>query len=305
MKISIIGAGNVGALSAMRIAAEQLGDIVLVDIAKGLALGKALDMADAAAIARAHPLIEGTEDFSRIAHSDIIVVTAGLARKPGMTREDLLAKNNEIMKGVCKHIRDLAPQAIVIAVTNPLDAMTYCALKALGFDKSRVFGMGGSLDAGRFCNLIASQLKIPNQDIQATVIGSHGELMLPLPRFTYVKGKSLVDVASFDTVRALVEATKKRGQAIVALLGTGSAYFAPSLAVAQLVMAIAKDQKKELAVSAYLDGEYGVQGICVGVPCIIGANGIEKIITIDLNQDEKEAFLESTDSIRELTRLIV
>jgi len=254
MKISIIGAGNVGALSAMRIAQYSLGDIFLVDIAKGLSEGKALDLADAQAVLGIDYNIRGSDDINSIIDSDIIVVTAGLARKPGMTREELLAKNSRILKDVCLNIKKLASQAIVIVVTNPLDLMTYLALKVTGFDKNKVLGMGSSLDSSRFANLIAQELKLPASSVETMVIGAHGEGMLPLARHTRIKGVNLEEFLSDEKMEELTKRTVARGAEIVALLGSGSAFFAPSAAVAQMVKAIAKDEKKTLGACAPLNG---------------------------------------------------
>ncbi len=302
MKISIIGAGNVGALSAMRIAQYSLGDIFLVDIAKGLSEGKALDLADAQAVLGIDYNIRGSDDINSIIDSDIIVVTAGLARKPGMTREELLAKNSRILKDVCLNIKKLASQAIVIVVTNPLDLMTYLALKVTGFDKNKVLGMGSSLDSSRFANLIAQELKLPASSVETMVIGAHGEGMLPLAKHTRIKRVNLEEFLSDEKMEELTKRTVARGAEIVALLGSGSAFFAPSAAVAQMVKAIAKDEKKILGACASLNGEYGIKDICLGVPCRIGREGIEKIIELDLTDKEKRELSHSADSIRSLLK---
>jgi len=298
MKISIIGAGNVGSLTAMRIAQEDLGDILIIDIVKGLAQGEAFDLEDARGILKLDYNIQGTEDINQIKDSDIIVITAGLARKPGMTREELLQKNAAIVKDITLHIRRLAPKSIIVVVTNPLDIMTYLVVKRSGFDKNRVFGMGITLDAARLSNLIAKELKIPNTSVDACVIGSHGEGMLPLPRFTSVKGVVLEEFLDEKKNLVFIEKTVGRGAEIVSLLGSGSAYFAPSAAIAAIVKAIAKDEKRTLGVCAYLNGEYGVKDICIGVPCRIGRDGIEDIIELDLSKKEKQDFLLSAEAIR-------
>jgi malate dehydrogenase len=302
MKISIIGAGNVGALSAMRIAQYSLGDIFLVDIAKGLSEGKALDLADAQAVSGIDYNIRGSDAIGSIEGSDIVVVTAGLARKPGMTREELLDKNSRILKDVCLNIKKLAAQAIVIVVTNPLDLMTYLALKTTGFARNRVLGMGSSLDSSRFANLIAQELKLPASSVETMVIGAHGEGMLPLARHTRIKGVNLEEFLSDEKMEELTKRTVARGAEIVALLGSGSAFFAPSAAVAQMVKAIAKDEKKILGACASLNGEYGIKDICLGVPCRIGREGIEKIIELDLTDKEKTELSHSADSIRSLLK---
>jgi malate dehydrogenase len=302
MKISIIGAGNVGGLAAMRLLESGITELILVDIAQGLSQGKAFDLEDAKAILKFNYHIQGTDDIKDIRSSDIIVVTAGLPRKPGMTREELLSKNAAILKDICLEIKTQAPNSIVIIVTNPLDLMTYFALKTTGFNPQKIFGMGISLDASRFANLIAQELNIPVTDIEATVIGAHGEGMLPLTRFTTIKGLPLDKFIDDKTTEALMNRTIDRGREIVSLLGSGSAYFAPSAAIAAIVRTIAKDEKRILGVSAYLNGEYGIKDICIGVPCRLGRQGIEKIIELDLEKEEKESLLNCAESIRKLTK---
>ncbi|MDD2679469.1 MAG: malate dehydrogenase [Candidatus Omnitrophica bacterium] len=302
MKISIVGAGNVGALSAMRIAQYNLGDIFLIDIVKGLAEGKALDLADAQAVLGIDYNIRGSDDFNNIKDSDIVVVTAGLARKPGMTREELLARNSQILKEVCLNIKKLAPRAVVIIVTNPLDLMTYLALKVTGFAKNKVLGMGSSLDSSRFANLISQELKLPASSIEAMVAGAHGEGMLPLAKQTKIKGVNLEEFLSDEKTACLTKKTVERGAQIVALLGSGSAFFAPSAAVAQMVRVIAKDEKRILGACAYLDGEYGIKDICIGVPCRLGKAGIEKIIELELTAKEKKELLRSAEAMRGLLK---
>jgi len=302
MKISVIGAGNVGSLTAMRLAQANAGDIVLVDVAKGLALGKSLDLEDARWILGLDYNIKGTEDIGEIKGSDIVVITAGLARRPGMTREDLLLKNSQILKEVSLSIKSLCPEAIVIVVTNPLDLMTYFVLKVTGFDKRRVLGMGVSLDAARFANIIASEFSVSVKEIEAMVIGSHGEAMLPLPGQTKIKGLTLSEFADKDKIELIVNKTVKRGAEIVAALGTGSAFFAPSAAIAEIVDAIVKGEGKVIGACAYLDGEYGIKDICIGVPCRLGRNGIEEIVELNLSSEEASRFKDSADSIRQLLK---
>ncbi len=302
MKISIIGAGNVGASSAMRIAQYGLGQIQLVDIAKDLAQGKSLDMEDSRCVLNSNFEIKGSDDINSIKDSDIIVITAGLARRPGMTREELLAKNAHILKEVCLDIKRVAAGAVVIVVTNPLDLMTYLALKTTGFSRNKVLGMGVSLDASRFANLIARELKVSPTDIEALVIGSHGEGMLPLSRYTKVKGLSLAESLESAKIEALVKKTVGRGAEIVGFLGSGSAFFAPSAAIAQIVKAIAQDEKKILGACAYLDGEYGLKDICLGVPCCLGRLGIEKIVELDLSDKERNELLSCAASLRSLLK---
>jgi len=298
MKISIIGAGNVGGLTAMRLSQDGLSEILLVDALKNLVQGKAMDMQDAQAIVKCNYNIRGSDDLQEIKGSDIIVMTAGFPRKPGMTREELLNKNAEVLSQICAVIRKVSSQAVVLIVTNPLDLMTYFALKATGFPAQKVFGMGISLDAARFANLISQELNIPVNEIEACVIGSHGEGMLPLPRLTKVKDIALDEFCEKKKADALVKRTAERGHEIVSLLGSGSAYFAPSAAIAQIVKAVAKDEKRIIGVSAYLEGEYGIQGACIGVPCRIGKSGIENIIELELSKEEKELLRAGADKLK-------
>lgn len=286
MKISVIGAGNVGSLTAMRIAQDGLGDVLLIDVVKGLAQGKSLDLEDARPLLKYNYNISGSDDITQIKDSGIIVVTAGLARKPGMTREELLAKNAQILNGICLKIKELAKKAIVIIVTNPLDVMTLYALKITGFKPGKLFGMGISLDTARFANLIAGELKLPVTDIEALVIGAHGETMLPLPNFTKVKGVALDEFLNDEKIKSLVSRTVGRGAEIVANLGTGSAFFAPSAAIAAIVKTIVKDEKRTIGLCSYLNGQYSIKDSCIGVPCRLGKDGIEQVIELDLSPEE-------------------
>lgn len=288
----------------MRILEQGIAEVVLVDVVKNLSRAKASDLDDARSISEHNNVIEGTEDFSQIRGSGIVVVTAGLARKPGMTREDLLKKNYEIAQSVSKNIKELAPDSIVIAVSNPVDIMTYVLLKETGFDKRRVFGMGANLDASRFNNLISQKLNIPSSKINAMVIGTHGEAMIPLPRFSKIKGKPLDKILGKDEVDTLVNSTKNRGATIVSLYGSGSAYFAPSAAILEICRAVIRNEKRIIPVSAYLDGEYGVSDICIGVPARLDKNGINQIIELDLNPQEKELFLQSVNSVKQSINII-
>ena len=297
MKISVIGAGNVGSLTAMRIAQDGSGDVLLIDVVKGLAQGKALDLEDARSLLKCNYNISGSDDITRIKDSDIVVVTAGLARKPGMSREELLLKNAQILKEVCLKIKELAKKAIVIVVTNPLDIMTLYALKITGFKPERLFGMGISLDTARFANLIAAELNLPVTDIEALVIGAHGEAMLPLPGFSKIKGVALDEFLNEEKINSLVSRTVARGAEIVANLGTGSAFFAPSAAIAGIVKAIVKDEKRTLGLCAYLDGQYGIKDSCIGVPCRLGKNGIEQIIELNLLAEEKARLIKSAQLV--------
>lgn len=281
----------------MRIAQDGLGDVLLIDIVKGLAHGKALDLEDARALLKYNYNIKGSDDIAQLKDSDIVVVTAGLARKPGMSREELLAKNAQILKGVCLNIKELAKKAIVVMVTNPLDIMTFYALKITGFKPAKLFGMGISLDTARFVNLIAGELNLPVTDIEALVIGAHGEGMLPLPGLAKVKGVGLDEFISDAKIESLVSRTVARGAEIVANLGTGSAFFAPSAAIAAIVKTIVKDEKRTIGLCSYLNGEYGIKDSCLGVPCRLGKNGIEQVIQLDLSAEEKSKLSKSAQLV--------
>ncbi|MDD5254757.1 MAG: malate dehydrogenase [Candidatus Omnitrophica bacterium] len=304
MKISIIGAGNVGATCAMRIAQEGLGQVLLVDIAASLAKGKAADLQDARFLLKCDYHISGTSDIAEIKDSNLVIVTAGLVRKPGMAREELLSKNAGILGEIAENIARLAPEATVIVVTNPLDLMTRLVLQKTGFKRAKVFGMGISLDASRFANLIAEELDIPTAEILPCLIGSHGEGMLPLPRLTSVKGVVLDEFLNEERCARVVSRTKERGAEIVGCLGNASAYFAPSAAVLELVRAVVKDEKRTIGVSALLDGEYGIKGACIGVPCRLGKKGIEKIVELELDSEEKKALLQAAERLKEQYSLI-
>lgn len=302
MKISVIGAGNVGSTTAMRLAQEGLGEITLIDVVEGLAQGKAFDLEDARPILKTNYQIEGSDDIAKIKDSDIIVIAAGLARKPGMNREELLQKNSAILKNICANIKKLSPQAVLIVVTNPLDLMTNFVLRITGFKPQKVIGMGVSLDAARFANIIAKELNIPVTDIEATVVGSHGEAMIPLIRFTKIKGVCIDEFADENKLESLSAKTVSRGAEIVGLLGSGSAYYSPSAAITAIVKAIAKDEKRTIGACVYLNGEYGIKDICVGVPCRLGKDGAEKIVELELNKEELELLKKSAESIRQLTK---
>jgi malate dehydrogenase len=261
-------------------------------------------MEDACAVLGLENRVEGTEDIRKIESSDIVVITAGVARKPGMSREDLLNINSRIVFELSGKIKDLAPRSIVIVVTNPLDIMTYLALKTTGFNTRRVFGMGLTLDAARFRNQISRELQVHNREIEATVIGSHGEGMMPLPRLTIVRGNPLDRTVNADKAEELVKRTKERGAEIVNYLGSGSAYVAPALAISELVKAVVNDSKTLMGVSAYLNGPYGLNDVCMGVPCVIGSRGIEEIVEFGLNEPEKTAFQQSAESLRKLYKLL-
>jgi len=305
MKITVIGAGNVGSLTALRIAQDGLGDVLLVDVVKGLAHGKALDLEDARPLLKNNYKISGSDDITQIKDSDIIVVTAGLARKPGMTREELLAKNSQILKSVCLNIKELASKAIVIIVTNPLDIMTFYALKVTGFKPEKLFGMGVSLDTARFANLIAGELNLPVTDIEALVIGAHGEAMLPMSSFSKVKGVALDKIIDDEKIKSLVTRTIGRGAEIVANLGTGSAFFAPSAAIAAIVKTIVKDEKRTVGLCSYLNGQYGIKDTCIGVPCRLGKNGIEQVIELDLSSEEKAKLSKSAQLVAQAAAQLI
>jgi malate dehydrogenase len=304
MKISIIGAGNVGGLLALRLLEFNLGEIILIDVAEGLAEGKALDLEDNAAVYKFNSNIKGSQNIKDILGSDIVVITAGFARKPGMSREELLKKNALIVKQISFSIKEFSPQAIVLVVTNPVDIITYLVLKTTGFSYQKVLGVGVSLDAARFTNLISKELNIPCAEIETMVIGAHSETMLPLERFTFIKGIPLNKFLDEEAIKRLKEQTVKRGARIVSLYGSGSAYFAPSSAIAEIIRVILKNGRRTLGVSTYLSGEYGVKDICIGVPCILGKEGREKIIELELNSSESELFLKSVESVNQQKEIL-
>jgi malate dehydrogenase len=299
MKISVVGAGNVGTQTAIRLAQDSLGEIVLLDIAKGLAQGRVLDLEDCRQILKNNFNVKGSQDPQEIAGSDIVVLTAGLTRKPGMTREELLHKNALIVKETSLNIKKFAADSVLIVVSNPLDLMTRLAIEVTGFKFSRVFGMGISLDGSRFANLISKELNISPVDIEPCVIGSHGEGMMPLARFTRVKGVALDEILDDKKISELIKRTYDRGLEIITFLGNGSAYIAPSAAAAELVRAVAKDEKRTIGVCAYLNGEYGVKEVCLGVPCRLGKNGIEDIVELSLWPQEKENFIKVSARLKE------
>lgn len=298
-KITIIGAGMVGSATAQRILEKEVGDVVLTDIIEGLPQGKALDLLESGPLMGYDSKITGTNDYRNIEGSDVVVITAGIARKPGMTREDLLKINAKIIKEVSQNIAKYAPESIVIVVTNPLDIMTYYTMKSTGFEPRRVFGMSGVLDSGRFATFIALEIGCSVRDIRAMVLGGHGDTMAPLPRFTTVSGIPITEMMPEDTIRRLVERTINGGAEIVNLLKTGSAFYAPSAAVANMVEAVVKDTKRVLPVCAHLDGEYGKKGIYLGVPVKLGKSGVEEIIELKLTEGEREALERSAEAVEE------
>ncbi|MFN8620431.1 MAG: malate dehydrogenase [Chloroflexota bacterium] len=299
-KVTVIGAGNVGATTAQRIAEAGLADVVLVDIVEGLPQGKALDMAEAAPVLGHDMQVVGTNDYADTAGSDVIVVTSGLARQPGMSRDDLLAKNAGIVRAVVSASTKVSPNAILIIVTNPLDAMCHVALEASGFPKERVIGMAGVLDTARFRTFIARELGVSVTNVSAFVLGGHGDTMVPLPRYSTVGGVPITELLSQERIDALVKRTATGGAEIVALLKTGSAYYAPAASTYQMVDAILGDRHEILPCAALLQGEYGVDDLFVGVPVQLGRGGIEKIVEIDLQADEAAAFKHSADAVQEL-----
>ncbi|VVB95509.1 Malate dehydrogenase [uncultured archaeon] len=296
-KITVIGAGAVGATAAQRIAEKELGDVILTDIVEGLPQGKALDLMEAGPLFGYDSKITGTNDYKDIEGSDVVVITAGIARKPGMTREDLLKINAKIIKEVSQNITKYAPDSIIITVTNPLDIMTYVTMKTTNFESRRVFGMSGVLDSGRFAAFIAMELGCSVRDISAMVLGGHGDTMVPLPRFTTVQGVPITELMPQSAIQRLVERTVNGGAEIVDLLKTGSAFYAPSAAVTNMIEAVVKDTKRVLPVCAWLNGEYGKKDIYLGVPVKLGKRGVEEIIELKLNTDEKKALDRSAGAV--------
>ena len=299
-KVTVIGAGNVGATTAQRIAEAGLADVVLVDIVEGLPQGKGLDLAEAAPVVGHDARVIGTNDYAVTAGSDVIVVTSGLARQPGMSRDDLLAKNAGIVKAVVEASAAQSPDAVLIIVTNPLDAMCHVAMKASGFPRERVLGMAGVLDSARFRTFIAEELGVSVADTSAFVLGGHGDTMVPLPRYSTVAGIPITDLLPEDRIAALVERTANGGAEIVALLKSGSAYYAPAAASFEMVDAILRDRHRVLPCAVFLQGEYGVDGLFVGVPVVLGRGGMERIIEITLTDDERTAFAASAGAVQEL-----
>lgn len=297
-KISIVGAGAVGATAAHWAAAKELGDIILVDIIEGLPQGKALDLWEAGPIEGFDNRIVGTNDYEESVDSNVVVIAAGIARKPGMSREDLLATNKAIVEQVVGEVVKRSPHAFLIVVTNPLDTMTYLAKHVSGFPKSRVIGQAGILDSSRFRAFVAEALQVSVEDTQAIVLGGHGDSMVPLPHYCTVAGIPVTQLLSKDQIEKIVERTRKAGGEIVALLKTGSAYYSPGAAVIEMVEAILKDKKRVLPCSAYLEGEYGLRDICFGVPVKLGGAGIEQVIEVELSAEEQAAVKRSAEAVR-------
>jgi malate dehydrogenase len=303
-KVTIVGSGNVGATAAHWIAAKELADVVLIDIIEGVPQGKGLDLLEAMPIEKRDSYITGTNDYKDTANSDIVVVTAGIPRKPGMSRDDLLNTNHGIMKAVIGEAVKYSPNCILIIVSNPLDAMAQAAYKMSAFPRERVIGMAGVLDSARFRAFVAAELKVSVENVTAFVLGGHGDTMVPLPRYSTVAGIPITELMDKDTLDRLVQRTRDGGAEIVKYLKTGSAYYAPSAAVAEMVEAILKDKKKILPCAAYLQGEYGINGLYVGVPVKLGAKGIEQIIEIKLTAEEKAGLDKSAAAVKELVSVI-
>ncbi len=299
-KVTVIGAGNVGATTAQRIAEAGLADVVLVDIVEGLPQGKGLDLAEAAPVVGHDARVTGTNDYADTAGSDIIVVTSGLARQPGMSRDDLLAKNAGIVKAVVSAAAAQSPDAVLIIVTNPLDAMCHVAMQASGFPRERVLGMAGVLDSARFRTFIAEELQVSVEDVSAFVLGGHGDTMVPLSRYSTVAGIPITELLPADRVKALEERTANGGAEVVALLKTGSAFYAPAASTFEMVDAILRDRRRVLPCAVLLQGEYGTDGLFVGVPIVLGAGGMQRVIEITLSDDEQAAFRKSASAVQEL-----
>ncbi len=299
MKITVVGAGNVGATVAQRLVDRELAnEVVLTDVVEGLPQGKGLDMLESTPVLGSDVKIAGANNYDATANSDIIVITAGIARKPGMSRDDLLATNAGVLKSVTEQVAPRSPKSIIIVVSNPLDVMVYVALKVSGFDRKRVIGMAGVLDTARFRTFIASELNVSVEDVQAFVLGGHGDSMVPLVRYTSVAGIPLTELMPADKIEKLVKRTRDGGAEIVSLLKTGSAYYAPSASVVQMVEAITKDKKRILPCSVFLQGEYGMKDLVIGVPVKLGKNGVDQVMEIKLTDSEKAELNKSADDVK-------
>lgn len=303
-KVTVVGAGNVGATAAQRLAEKELCDVVLVDIIEGVPQGKALDLTEAAPIEKHDAHLTGTNGYESSEGSDIVIITAGIARKPGMSRDDLISTNAGIVKTVTQEVVKWSPESILIIVSNPLDAMCHVAYKASGFPKNRVIGMAGVLDSARFRSFIAMELSVSVENIHAFVLGGHGDTMVPLPRYSTVAGIPITELMPQDRIDALVDRTANGGAEIVKLLKTGSAYYAPASAAVEMAESILKDKKKILPCAAYLEGEYGISNLFIGVPVKLGSTGIEKIIEIELTPAEQSALQHSADTVTELVEIL-
>lgn len=303
-KVSIVGAGNVGATAAHWIAAKELADVVLIDVVEGVPQGKALDLLEAMPIEKRDVHVTGSNDYAATANSDIVVITAGIPRKPGMSRDDLLHTNFKIMSDVVSKVVAQSPESILIIVSNPLDAMAQAAYRQAGFNRERVIGMAGVLDSARFRTFIAEELNVSVENVTAFVLGGHGDTMVPLSRYSTVAGIPITELIPADRLEAIVQRTRDGGAEIVKHLKTGSAYYAPSAAAVEMVEAILKDKKKILPCAAYLQGEYGIEDYYIGVPCKLGAAGLEKIIEIKLTPEEDAALKKSAAAVKELCAVI-
>lgn len=305
-KISIVGAGFTGATTALMLAQKELGDVVLIDIPQleNPTKGKALDMMEASPVQGFDSQIIGTSNYEDAADSDVVIITAGIARKPGMSRDDLVITNAGIVKSVCENVKKYAPNSIVIILSNPVDAMTYVAYHTLGFPKNRVIGQSGVLDTARYCTFIAQELKVSVEDVRGFVLGGHGDDMVPLVRYSSVGGIPIDTLISAERIEEIVQRTRVGGGEIVNLLGNGSAYYAPAASLLQMTEAILKDKKRIIPVIALLEGEYGYDNLFMGVPTILGGNGIEKIFELELTTDEKTALDQSADSVRNVTSVV-
>jgi malate dehydrogenase len=303
-KVTIVGAGNVGATAAHWIASKELADVVLIDVVEGIPQGKGLDLLEAMPIAKMDCSIVGTNDYADTANSDIVVITAGIPRKPGMSRDDLLQTNYKIMSDVVGKVTANSPNSILIIVSNPLDAMAQAAFRQAKFNRERVIGMAGVLDSARFRTFIAEELKVSVENVTAFVLGGHGDTMVPLARYSTVAGIPITELIEKDKLNAMVQRTRDGGAEIVKYLKTGSAYYAPSAAATEMVEAILKDKKKILPCAAYLQGEYGIHGLYVGVPCKLGAGGVERSSRSSLTPEEDAALKKSAEAVKELCAVI-
>jgi malate dehydrogenase len=303
-KVTIVGAGNVGATIAQRIVDREMANVVMVDVVEGLPQGKALDLLQSGPVEGNDCQVIGSNDYPQTAGSDIVVITAGLARKPGMSRDDLLNKNYEIVKGATTQAVQYSPQCILVVVSNPLDAMVQTAYRVSGFPRARVVGMAGILDAARFRTFIAMELKVSVENVHAAVLGGHGDTMVPLPRYSTVAGIPITELLPKEKIDSIVQRTRRGGAEIVELLKTGSAYYAPSAATVEMVESILKDKKKVLPCAAYLDGEYGINGLFVGVTVKLGKEGVEEIFQMTLTGEEHEALKRSAAAVKELCDII-
>ena len=303
-KVTVIGAGNVGATAAQRLAEKELCDVVLIDIIEGVPQGKALDLAEAAPIEKHDARLTGANNYDPSAGSDIVIITAGVPRKPGMSRDDLLKINAGIVRDVTQNVAKLSPGAVLIIVSNPLDAMCHVALEASGFPKNRVIGMAGVLDSARFRTFIAMELDVSVENTHAFVLGGHGDTMVPLPRYSTVAGIPITELMPQERIDELVDRTANGGAEIVSLLKTGSAYYAPASAAVEMAESILKDKKKILPCAVYLEGEYGINDLFIGVPVKLGSNGMEEIIQIALTAEEQAALDKSAGAVKELVEVL-